>query len=137
MTKWEDTGKESFGYHGPDMFPSKIVCVFSRDGSQDVMALVHSTSSFDEEASSCLCEIWKQDYQRGARGQLHPVIHEIDVRCIDERVFVVEEAPGVREDLSPDRFEDRIPRVTLVKDRAEWPHEFTGYLQEDHVCGES
>jgi hypothetical protein len=57
--------------------------------------------------------------------QLVPTIHNVPTESFEGRLLVFEELPGVRESVLPDRFSDRIPRVTLVHPQAVWASEFT------------
>jgi hypothetical protein len=56
---------------------------------------------------------------------LKPVIHKIPVDSLERRIYVFEECPGIREAVNPDRFQDTIPRVTLVLSQDVWPSRFT------------
>ena len=116
-----------------DRYPSKILCFFVNKLG-DIQALVHTTTKFDPDQSSCLCEIWQQEYEakpmfdKGIRTrdlQLVPTIHNVPTESFEGRLLVFEELPGVRESVLPDRFSDRIPRVTLVHPQAVWASEFT------------
>ena len=118
-------------HHGKDMFPSKILCFFV-DKDDSVCALVHTTTNYDYDASSSLCEIWQQEYMPFRTGErnngvtmLKPVIHKIPVDSLERRIYVFEECPGIREAVNPDRFQDSIPRVTVVLSQDVWPSRFT------------
>jgi len=158
-----ETSTETFGYYGDFMYPSKILCFFKNpDDDTKIMALVHSTNSMktttvnktkgsmqgpyegapgehDEgnylNESSCICEIWAQDYRKEfvpsvGEYMLHPNIYCVDVETFDRRVYVVEEAPGIREGLLARRFDHGIPRVTLVLPVRNWGEEFTSHIDD-------
>jgi hypothetical protein len=63
---------------------------------------------------------------RSDKTYRHPMLRIVDASCIRDRVYVVEETPGVRESLSGgDGNMEETRTVVLVKDRSKWAQYFT------------
>jgi hypothetical protein len=76
---------------------------------------------------SCLTERWNLEYRpkridspEGISVQQVPVLEAYEVECIHDRLYVVEEDPGLHPILS-----DKSDLVLLVKNRDMWPPYFT------------
>jgi hypothetical protein len=142
----ETNNSKSFGVHGKDLYPCKILSFFVDPAdNQSICALVHRCASFDEEASSSLCEVWHQEYKSTAvereeldnhkrrktkvgYQQLEPVVYKVSVQRFRERILAIEEHPGVceaRDKVLGGVGDENLPRVIVVKDRAtHWPQNF-------------
>lgn len=100
------------------------------------MAIIHTCDSkISCKDDSCLTEKWKLEYQLKKTGRgtnlnnvafRKPLLRIVEASCIRDRVYVVEETPGLRESLSgDDQNKEETRNVVLVKDRSNWVQYFT------------
>ena len=137
----EDDDESDFpGAYGKDEYPCKILCFFHDPEENQICALVHCCVDSTHEDDSVICERWNLEYTQQHRKHvtdmdgkhtqrnqmiLVPVIRSVPVDSIVDRVFVVEETPGIHESLNMDN-PDHSTLVLLVKDRDQhWACNFT------------
>jgi hypothetical protein len=84
------------------------------------------TSSIED---SCLTERWRLEYETKRRRNhdkvtftsvKYPILRHYDVSCIHDRVYVVEESPGLHGELGLNS-----DLVVLVKKKETWKNYFT------------
>jgi hypothetical protein len=78
----------------------------------------------NSDNDSCLTERWNLEYEsrpRRGRRQRQPIFRYVEVDSIEDRVFVVEESPGVFAELQ----EDMSTTVVMVKHKESWKNYFT------------
>jgi hypothetical protein len=116
----------------PGYYPAKLLGFYQNENDTRVWAIIHTCESkVSCTDDSCLTEKWALEYQvkkigRSNKTYRHPVLQIVDASCIRDRVYVVEETPGVRESLSGgDGNMEETRTVVLVKDRSKWAQYFT------------
>jgi hypothetical protein len=120
----------------PGYYPAKLLAFYREKGPHPkIKALIHTCGTkLSSSEDSCLTERWQLEYKTFTRnvakadGNIvkltyrRPPIYSMDASCIRDRVYVVEETPGLRETLKSN---DETSLVILVKDRKQWPKYFT------------
>jgi hypothetical protein len=120
----------------PGYYPAKLLGFFWNQTPKKVMAIIHTCDSkISCKDDSCLTEKWKLEYQLKKTGRgtnlnnvtfRKPLLRIVEASCIRDRVYVVEETPGLRESLSgDDQNKEETRNVVLVKDRSNWVQYFT------------
>jgi hypothetical protein len=107
----------------PGFYPAKLLCFFKINNY--LHCVIHCTETkINSDNDSCLTERWNLEYniprQRNRCRGIFPLFRYCEVDSIDDRVFVVEESPGVWSDL-----QDMSSLVVLVKHKNKWKDYFT------------
>jgi hypothetical protein len=120
-----DRDKNIFSAYPPGYYPAKLLGFFQLQGN--LHCIIHCTATkLDSDNDSCLTERWKLEYETLRRGRRpphpprRPLFRYVEVASIEDRVFVVEETPGVCADL-----QDLSSSVVMVKHKHMWKTYFT------------
>jgi hypothetical protein len=123
----------------PGHYPCKLLAVFKNENNH-WMCIVHCCSAKTDSAQdSCLTEVWYLEYETIVINQMslcgngtgkiikskvnknRPLLRVVPCEAIRDRVYVVEENPGVYDTINP----NDSTLVVLVKKRSLWPPYFT------------
>jgi hypothetical protein len=103
-------------------YPAKLLGFFMLHGN--LHCIIHCTETkLNSDKDSCLTECWNLEYnqRRGNRNNTQrPLFRYCEVVCIEDRVFVVEESPGVWAELY-----DKSSCIVMVKHSRMWKDYFT------------
>jgi hypothetical protein len=107
----------------PGYYPAKLLGFFKLNNY--LHCIIHCTDTkINSDNDSCLTERWNLEYhypnQRNRNQCIHPIFRSCEVDSIEDRVFVVEESPGVWADL-----QEMSSSVVLVKHKCMWKDYFT------------
>jgi hypothetical protein len=129
----------------PGSYPAKILA-FSRSKEGTIMAIIHTCESKEHSSDdSCLTEQWYMEYKQCTINAYDPrsdttkrklvrkpVLRIVEADTLRDRVYVVEDSPGLRESLSS---KEETSLVVLVKDRKQyWPKYFTSTVNRANCC---
>lgn len=106
--------------------PAKVLAFLEHPDSGAAFALVHPCKWRDNsEQDTVLTEVWHQDFNwRGDTG--HPGVQLVRVDAIVGLCLVVEEVPGLKENVSKEEADTSFyTTVILVRDRKTWGDRFT------------
>jgi hypothetical protein len=107
----------------PGFYPAKLLGFFKLNN--DLHCVIHSTETkVSSDRDSCLTELWNLEYtnrlQRNRNVANIPLFRYCEVKSIEDRLFVVEESPGVWSEL-----QDMSSSVVMVKHKNRWKDYFT------------
>jgi hypothetical protein len=124
----------------PGFYPAKLLVFVKKEDNHEnesISAIINTCKSKSHSMdASCWTERWNLEYNSvtvmaamPGSDQLErkvirkPALRVVDVKTIRDRVYAVEESPGLRESLSSD---EETTLVVLVKEcKKFWPHYFT------------
>ena len=141
-------------FHRVNRVPCKVLAVTKEEATGEVMVLVHACcfrkQKRDQEEDSCLTEVWQLNYACRKKAWKETTLVEIDgeqraieaarqrtsyfpellwvsANSITAPCFVVEENPGIHEDLDTTLHSAYLERsrILLVRDHARWGQMFT------------
>jgi hypothetical protein len=114
-----DTDKNIFSAYPPGYYPAKLLGFFKLH--DHLHCIIHCTETkTNSDNDSCLTERWTLEYESLSRGRRPPLYRYVEVASVEDRVFVVEENPGVCADL-----QDLSSSVVMVKHKHLWKIYFT------------
>jgi hypothetical protein len=114
-----DRNKNIFSAYPPGYYPAKLLGFFQLH--DNLHCIIHCTETkWNSDNDSCLTERWNLEYENLRRGGRPPIFRYVEVASIEDRVFVVEETPGVCADL-----QDLSSSVVMVKHKHLWKTYFT------------
>jgi hypothetical protein len=107
----------------PGYYPAKLLGFFKY--MDNLHCIIHCTETkYNSDNDSCLTERWNLEYSNGRQQNNNafttPLFRYCEVNSIEDRVFVVEESPGVWANL-----DDKSPAVVMVKHKRTWKDYFT------------
>jgi hypothetical protein len=107
----------------PGYYPAKLLGYFMLN--ENLHCVIHCTETkISSVNDSCLTERWNLEYnthqRRNRDMRTTPLFRHCEVECIEDRVFVVEESPGVWADL-----QNMSSSVVMVKHKSKWKDYFT------------
>jgi hypothetical protein len=118
-----DKYKKIFSAYPPGYYPAKLLGFFKIN--ENLHCIIHCTDTkLNSNKDSCLTERWNLEYEaRPRRGIRHrqPIFRYVEVDTIEDRVFVVEESPGVFAELQ----QDMSTSIVMVKHKDTWKNYFT------------
>ena len=112
------------GYYDRDLYPCKVLC-FLQAKDDSIHAVVHCCNASDHKEDGKLMERWYKEYGIDVvANQLVPQLRCVSVDSFEDSCFVVEDKPGLFEELGNDLRKIN-NGITLVKPREKgWPKEF-------------
>jgi len=131
MVKFEASqGDRSFpvnakgGYYDKDLYPCKILC-FLKAIDDSIHAVVQCCNASNHDQDGTLIERWKKEYGIDEiKKVLVPQLRCVSVDSFEDLCFVVEDKPGLFEELGTD-ISELNNGITLVKPRDKgWAKEF-------------
>jgi hypothetical protein len=114
-----DKDKNIVSAYPPGYYPAKLLGFFKLQ--DNLHCIIHCTETkTNSDNDSCLTERWNLEYKTLQQGIRQPLYRYVEVACVEDRVFVVEETPGVFSDLL-----DLSSSVVMVKHKHVWKTYFT------------
>ena len=125
---------------GPNHVPAKIIALFEKPGTNEPMALVHACRPWMQKnynRTSAITESWHLQYWkeddpeppnrsdkkgRRPRQRLRSHYNLVSVDTIKERIYVVEETPGIHETLPVAEYSGHV--VFVLDRKSVWPAKF-------------
>lgn len=118
-------------------YPSKILTFFTiipeclgtdllQSYSPQIYALIHSCESTDHFWDTTITQTWDLEYQmQYPTRSLKPVYRVVSVETFGVPAYVVEEQPGLRQEILSKDVPNFSRGVILIKEREMWTKEFT------------
>jgi len=112
------------GYYDKDLYPCKVLC-FLKAIDDSIHAVVHCCNASNHDKDGTLVERWKKEYGIDeVKKVLVPQLKCVSVDSFEDLCFVVQDKPGLFEELGTD-ISELNNGITLVKPRDKgWAIEF-------------